>query len=121
MRSPARVKSEANASSRSAARSCLVGMRGAELYAIEPEASAHSHTVSAASHSWSRRNSWAERADWRQSIRAVASPGWYGRNCQKVSPTPTRRRPCTPCATVAATRSAATSSGGRRSASASAC
>ena len=75
MRSPARVSSEANASSRSSARSCLVGTREVELYAIEPDASAHSHTVSAASHSWSRRNSWAERADCRQSIRLVASPG----------------------------------------------
>src|SRR6478609_1786423 len=50
-------------------------------------------------------------------MRCGASPGWYWRNCQKESPWPTRRRPCTPCATVAATRSAATSSGGSAAAS----
>jgi hypothetical protein len=33
----------------------------------------------------------------------VDSPCPNGRNCQKVSPTPARRRPCTPCMTVAAT------------------
>src|ERR1700758_4909278 len=53
-------------------------------------------------------------------MRAAALPGWYWRNCQKVSPWPTRRRPCTPCATVEATRSAATSSGGRAAAARSA-
>src|ERR1700734_574267 len=50
----------------------------------------------------------------------MVSPATNGRNCQKLSPCPTRRRPCTPCATVEATRSAATRSGGRRAPSASA-
>ena len=76
---------------------------------------------SAASHSWSRRNSWAERAQLRQSIRRWRCWSYTGLELLRTLPTPTRRRPCTPRATVAATRSAATSSGGRRSASASAC
>src|SRR3546814_17022881 len=59
-------------------------------------------------------------ADWRHSIECGWSPMSYWRYCQKVSPCPTRRRPCTPCATVAATRSAATSSGGSVAASCSA-
>src|SRR5271165_639072 len=53
-------------------------------------------------------------------MRAAASPCSYWRNCQKVSPWPTRRRPWTPCATVTATRSAATRSGGSTEAACSA-
>src|SRR6266436_10441294 len=53
-------------------------------------------------------------------MRCAASPGSYWRNCQKLSPCPTRRLPCTPCATVLATRSAATSKGGSAAASSSA-
>src|SRR5580693_2876028 len=59
-------------------------------------------------------------ADCRQSTRANGSPETNLRNCQKLSPCPTRRRPCTPCATVEATRFAAISNGGRRAPSASA-
>ena len=75
---------------------------------MESDRSHHSQTLSAASHSCSRTNRWRERADWRQSIEFAASPAWYCRNCQKVSPMPVRRRPCTPGTTVAATRSAST-------------
>src|SRR5262249_27903156 len=60
----------------------------------------------------SRTNRWRLRALCRQSIWFALSPSRYGRYCQKASPWPTRRRPCTPWITVAATRSAATISAG---------
>src|SRR5688572_13901316 len=53
-------------------------------------------------------------------MRPAASPVTKGRNCQKASPVPARRRPWTPCITVAATRSATTTSGGSVAPSASA-
>ena len=86
---------------------------------MEGEASRHSQTLAAASHSVSRTNSWRLRALWRQSMRLALSPSRNGRYCQNASPWPTRRRPCTPWITVAATRSAATISAGRVPASSS--
>ena len=55
-----------------------------------------------------------------QSIAIAGSSARYRRNCQKVSPMPALRRPCTPRLTAAARRSASTINGGRVSASCSA-
>ena len=53
---------------------------------------------------------WLDRDENQIRINVIdtVSPGRYCRNCQKASPWPTRRRPCTPWITVAATRCAAT-------------
>ncbi|GJE41690.1 hypothetical protein AEGHOMDF_0856 [Methylobacterium soli] len=50
-------------------------------------------------------------------MRAAASPVTKGRNCQKLSPGPARRRPCSPCARVVETRRASRTRRGIRSAS----
>src|SRR6185312_12867568 len=113
IRSPASVSRLANASAINSARTALVSMFLSEAYCMEGEASRHSHTDAAASHSVSRTNRWRLRALCRQSIWLALSPARYGRYCQKASPWPTRRLPCTPWITVAATRSAATISAGR--------
>ena len=120
-RSPPRSSSAASASSSSPARSAFSTGWPRDFQRIEAPPSRHRHTVCAASHSVSRTiGAVGAGRDCRQSMRLIVSPGRNGRNCQKLSPWPTRRRPCTPCATVAATRSAATSSGGRCAPSASA-
>ncbi len=100
-RSPPRSSSEASASSSRAARSCFSTVAPRERQCIDGEASRHRQTVCAASHSVSRMNQPSgtgrpDFADCRQSIRAIGSPATKCRNCQKLSPWPTRRLPCTP-------------------------
>ena len=117
--SPPRSSKEARESNSRLALSHFSTRTWRDRQRIEADASRHRQMVWAASHSVSRMNqpSGAPRpdlADCRQSMRANGSPETNLRNCQKLSPCPTRLRPCTPWATVEATRSAAISKGGRR-------
>ena len=68
IRSPASVSRLASASVSSSARTALVSMFLSEAYCIEGDASRHSQTDAAASHSVSRTNRCRLRALWRQSI-----------------------------------------------------
>ena len=73
-RSPASASRLASASVRSSPRTALVSMLRSEAYCIEGEASRHSQTLAAASHSVSRTNRCRLRALWRQSIWLALSP-----------------------------------------------
>ena len=73
-RSPASVSRLVSASTSSSARTALVSMPRSEAYCMEGEASRHSQTLAAASHSVSRTNRWRLRALWRQSIWLALSP-----------------------------------------------
>jgi hypothetical protein len=73
-RSPASDSRLATASVISSARTALVSMLRSEAYCIEGEASRHSQTLAAASHSVSRTNRLRLRALWRQSIWVALSP-----------------------------------------------
>src|SRR5713226_2756089 len=88
------------------ARSSLVSETSGEANIMEGERSGQIHTVWAASHSRSRTYRWSSRAERRQSTRCAGSPETKRRYCQKFSPGPARRRPCSPWITVAATRRA---------------
>jgi hypothetical protein len=75
------------------ARSIFVTGARLEPNCIEAERSNQIQTVCAASHSRSRTKARSSRAERRQSTRDDGSPDRKGRNCQKVSPEPARRRP----------------------------
>ena len=73
-RSPASASRLARASVMSSARTALVSMFFSEAYCIDGDASRHSQTLAAASHSVSRTNRCRLRALWRQSIWLALSP-----------------------------------------------
>ena len=113
-RSPAAARSSVSASRRTSARSRFSAPASRERKSIEPDRSAHSHIMWAASHSFSRtKRCCSSRAERRQSMEDAASPGVKGRNCQNVSPRPGMRRPCQPAMTVAETRRASIRRSGR--------
>ena len=63
---------------------------------IVPVLAQHSQIEWAASHSRSRTYKWSSRAERRQSTRLEGSPSLKRRYCQKFSPAPARRLPCSP-------------------------
>ena len=73
-RSPASASRLASAKVISSARTALVSMFLSEAYCIDGDASRHSQTLAAASHSVSRTNRCRLRALWRQSIWLALSP-----------------------------------------------
>ncbi len=73
-RSPASASRLASARVKSSPRTALVSVFFSDAYCIEGEASRHSHTLAAASHSVSRTNRCRLRALCRQSIWPALSP-----------------------------------------------
>ena len=92
-RSPPRTQRSAKAKASRPARSILDACARLDANCIEGERSNQIQTVWAASHSRSRTKARSSRAERRQSTRDDGSPDRNGRNCQKLSPEPARRRP----------------------------
>jgi len=120
-RSPARIIRIAAAKAMTRARSAFSGTASELAKRIEAASSTQSITLCAICHSRSRTNCASLRPDRRQSIMRSVSPGCTGRYCQKSSPMPARRRPCSPSSTVPARCSASTNSGSSAAAAPSAC
>ena len=95
-RSPLPTQRSAKASAMTAARSILVAGARLDPKRIEADRSNQIQTVWADSHSRSRTKACSPRATAASRTREAGSPDTNGRNCQKISPEPALRRPCTP-------------------------